>query len=133
MIGDVAIVLRNVTSTPNPSDPRINVNRGILNLTGPRSKGNEQKRRVLWANNDQVREIEPRPNRPQRVARHSVPDVQADTARLNPPPPLGPRLDTKAIIDEMLLRIVCWNYNWIAVSVLCLFHFFDKKIINILN
>lgn len=108
------IALRNVSSTPNPSDPRLHSNRGILNLTGSRSKAGGQKRRVLWANSDEVHEIEPRPNRPQRVARHSVSDVQVDTA--NPSPLLGPRLDTKAIIDEMLLRIVCWNYNWIAVS-----------------
>lgn len=85
-----------------PSLPRL-PKAGILNNGTPRAGKAVDRKRVNFAEENQIREIEPREMRPPHKSTFPV------TVPLR-------HVDTKSLIEDMLLRIVCWNYSWIAVS-----------------
>lgn len=108
------------TSSKNAASTLRPIRAGILNHGVPRPAAkNADRKRVNFSKENQIREIEPRAPRPQkrggRIESVSTsPESEgASRPRIQPP---GLRVDTNALVDEMLLRIVSWNYSWIAVS-----------------
>lgn len=72
---------------------------GILKIGAFRNPMETKRRRVRFAEKDEIREIEARPPKPNTYSRKSL---------IRP-------VDVQTLTKDILLRICNWSYKWISV------------------